>query len=146
QKVAKAFSEYPHADFIYGDGDVIDADGKTVWEWLSRPYHHSVMTSYHFLWNDFTNYIMQQATFWKTSVSEEIGLFDESLHFAMDAEYWIRAAAEGLQLQLLPEKLGKFRMIEGTKSLSGTNVFWPDYLEIFRRYSKRNRMWLFFAY
>ena len=134
QRVVEVFAGDPAADFVHGDGDVIDQAGARQWEWLSRPYNHAVMTSYHFLWNDFTNYIMQQATFWRRRVRQRIGDFDPAFHFAMDAEYWIRAGASGLRLRHLPEKLGKFRMIEGTKSFSSPTAFWEDYLEIFRRY------------
>lgn len=132
--VTEAFSRRMDADFVFGDGDVIDQSGALQWEWLSRPYDHRVMTSYHFLWNDFTNYIMQQATFWRTRVHKNLGLFDETFHYAMDVEYWVRAGHRGLSLVHIPQKLGKFRMIEGTKSLSGPTVFWSDWLEIFRRY------------
>jgi hypothetical protein len=130
----QVFAGDPEADFVYGDGDVIDRAGTRQWEWLSRPYNHAVMTSYHFLWNEFTNYILQQATFWRRRVRDRIGDFDQTFHFAMDAEYWIRAGAAGLRLHHLPEKLGKFRMIKGTKSSSSPTVFWEDNLEIFRRY------------
>jgi glycosyltransferase involved in cell wall biosynthesis len=146
QRVVDAFTSDPAADFVYGDGDVIDEHGVRQWEWLSRPYDHAVMTSYHFLWNDFTNYIMQQATFWRRRVREQIGDFDETFHFAMDAEYWIRAGASGLRLCHLPEKLGQFRMIVGTKSLSSPTAFWPDYLEIFRRYRGSKRTADFFGF
>jgi glycosyltransferase involved in cell wall biosynthesis len=146
QRVVRAFAADPDADFVYGDGDVIDRAGARQWEWLSRPYSHAVMTSYHFLWNDFTNYIMQQATFWRRRVAERIGQFDPTFHFAMDAEYWIRAGASGLRLRHLPEKLGKFRMIEGTKSLSSPTAFWADYLEIFRRYRGRGATGDFFGF
>lgn len=145
QRVVAAFDFDPAADFIYGDGDVIDRTGARQWEWLSRPYNHAVMTSYHFFWNDFTNYIMQQASFWRRRVRERIGDFDPAFHFAMDAEYWIRAGAAGLRLRHLPSKLGRFRMIEGTKSLSSPTVFWEDYLEIFRRY-RGGRLADFFAF
>src|SRR5581483_10330072 len=121
QRVVEAFRRRPDADFIYGDGDVIDEHGGVQWEWLSRPYSHAVMTSYHYLWNDFTNYIMQQATFWRRSVIERIGLLDESFDFSMDAEYWIRAGEAGMKLVHIPEKLGRFRLIAGTKSLSDAN-------------------------
>jgi glycosyltransferase involved in cell wall biosynthesis len=134
QRVVDVFTSDSLADVVYGDGDVIDAAGARQWEWLSRAYNHRVMTSYHFLWNDFSNYILQQATFWRRRVRERIGDFDPAFHYAMDAEYWIRAGAAGLRLRHLPQKLGKFRMIEGTKSLSSPTVFWEDYLEIFRRY------------
>ena len=146
QRIVEAFARDPAADFVYGDGDVIDGAGARQWEWLSRPYNHAVMTSYHWLWNDFTNYILQQATFWRRRVRERIGDFDPAFHFAMDAEYWIRAGAAGLRLRHLPEKLGKFRMIEGTKSLSSPTVFWEDQLEIFRRYRGSGMLGDFFAF
>jgi glycosyltransferase involved in cell wall biosynthesis len=145
-RVAAELLARPDVDFIHGDGDVIDASGGVQWEWLSRPYDHSVLTSYHFLWNDFTNYIMQQATFWRRSVHERIGYLDESFHFAMDAEFWVRAGAAGLKLRHLPVKLGQFRLIEGTKSLSGPTVFWGDYLEIFRRHRGAAALARYFAY
>jgi glycosyltransferase involved in cell wall biosynthesis len=145
-KIARGFAADPKADFIYGDGDVVDEQGDLQWEWLSRPYNHRVMTSYHFLWNDFSNYVMQQATFWRTRVHERIGLFDEAFHYAMDVEYWIRAGAAGLSLKHIPEKLAKFRMIPGTKSKSGPAVFWSDTLEIVRRYRGVRKLHSFLAY
>jgi glycosyltransferase involved in cell wall biosynthesis len=145
-RVAQEFAKHPAADLVYGDGDVIDAAGQRQWEWLSRPYDHKLMTSYHFLWNDFTNYIMQQSTFWHTRVHDQIGYFDETFHYALDAEYWIRAGHAGLKLHHTPHKLGKFRLIQGTKSLSSPTAFWEDYLEIFRRYRGISSLDRFFAY
>lgn len=145
-RVIKAFCRYPTADFIYGDGEVIDEVGNLQWEWLSRPYNHRVMTSYHFLWNDFTNYILQQATFWRRGVMDKIGYFDDSFHYAMDLEYWIRAGHHGVRMQHIPQKLGKFRLIQGTKSLSSPTVFWEDHLEIYRRYRRSQTMGIFFGY
>ena len=144
--VAEAFARRPKADFIYGDGDVIDERGALQWEWLSRPYNHRVMTTYHFLWNDFTNYIMQQATFWRTRVHGSLGLFDEAFHYAMDVEYWVRAGAAGLVLAHVPAKLAKFRFIPGTKSKSGVGAFWSDTLEIIRRYRGARHLPLYLAY
>jgi len=146
EKVAQELSVRPSTDFIYGDGDVIDEKGNLQWEWLSRPYNHGVMISYHFLWNDFTNYIMQQATFWRRRVLEKIGYFDETFHYALDVEYWVRAGQTGLILDHVPYKLGKFRLIQGTKSLSSPLVFWEDYLEIYRRYRGAHDLSIFFAY
>jgi glycosyltransferase involved in cell wall biosynthesis len=146
RNVARAFADDPHADFVYGDGDVIGEQGELQWEWISRPYSQNVMTSYNFLWNDFTNYIMQQATFWRRRVHDRIGYFDETFHFVMDAEYWIRAAQDGLRLVHLPRKLATFRLIDGTKSRSDPTVFWEDYLEIFRRYRGAGALSRFFGY
>lgn len=146
QEVARAFAADPDADFVFGDGDVIGEQGELQWEWLSRPYDQKVMTSYHFLWNDFTNYVMQQATFWRREVHDRIGFFDETLHFVMDAEFWIRAADAGMRLVHLPRKLATFRLITGTKSRSSPTVFWEDYLEIFRRYRGAGALDPFFGF
>jgi glycosyltransferase involved in cell wall biosynthesis len=144
--VVRHFADHPGDDFVYGDGDVIDERGAVLWEWLSRPYDYSVLRSYHPLWNDFTNYILQQATFWRRGVHDRIGLFDESLHYSMDLEFWLRAGAAGLTLRHLPVKLGRFRMIAGTKSLSAPTAFWLDNMEIFRRHNAPRAMTRYFAF
>lgn len=144
--VLNHFSKNQEDDFVFGDGEVIDEYGNLQWEWLSRPYNFKLLKSYHYLWNDFTNYIMQQATFWRRDVFSKIGMLDESLHYAMDVEYWIRAGAAGLKLTHIPTKLGKFRMISDTKSLSSPTAFWPDMLEVFRRYNGAKKMSPFFSY
>ncbi len=146
QKVLDVFQDNPMADFVYGDGDVIDENNQLQWEWLSRPYHFSILKTYHYLWNNFTNYIMQQATFWRRSVLDKIGYLDESFSYAMDVEYWVRAGAKGSKLLHIPVKPGKFRMISGTKSLSSPTVFWPDMLEIYRRYNGAHKMAPYFTY
>jgi len=140
------FARHPADDFVFGDGDVIDEHGNLQWEWLSRPYNFSLLKSYHFLWNDFTNYIMQQATFWRTNVFQKIGYLNESFHYAMDVEYWLRVGRAELKAAHIPFKLGKFRMIEGTKSLSSATIFWPEFLEIFRSYNGPRAMEPFLRY
>lgn len=134
QAVVTAFTDRPAADVIYGDGDVVDGEGRVSWEWRGRPYDQALMTTYYFMWNSFTNFVMQQATFWRRSVHDRIGWLDDTFHYAMDAEFWIRAASRGLRLEHLPHRLATFTMEEGTKSLSSPTVFWEDYLEIFRRH------------
>lgn len=144
--VEEHFLKHPEDDFVFGDGDVVDESGNLQWEWLSRPYNFKVLKSYHFPWNDFTNYIMQQATFWKKRVFDQIGFLDECFHYAMDLEYWLRIGKARLKAVHLPIKLGKFRMISGTKSLSSPTVFWPESLEIFRRYNGAKAMEPFLRY
>jgi glycosyltransferase involved in cell wall biosynthesis len=145
-RVVEAFQSYPKADFIYGDGDVVDEEGRLQWEWLSRPYDYRLLSSYHFAWNAFPNYVMQQATFWRRSVLDRIGYLDESMHFAMDLEYWLRAGSRGLVLEHIPVKLASFRMIQGTKTLSSPTAFWEDQLEIFRRHHGAGAMRKYLRY
>ncbi|BDG05824.1 glycosyltransferase [Anaeromyxobacter oryzae] len=130
----EAFLAEPDVDFLYGDGTVIDEGGKPLWEWLSRPEDWRLLTGYFFLWNDFTNWIMQPASFWRRSLGERVGLFDEGFHFAMDVEFWIRVGSSGARMKHVPQRLAKFRMADGTKTLSSPTAFWADHLELFRRH------------
>ncbi|MBI1355434.1 MAG: glycosyltransferase [Acidobacteria bacterium] len=138
--VAAVLQENPQADFVYGDGRVVDEREQLLWTWLSRPFDLDMLTRHHTAWNEASNYIMQPATFWRRRVMDRIGLFEESFHYSMDLEYWVRAGANGLRLEHLPVELAMFRMISGTKTTSSPNAFWPDNLEIFRRYGKAGRL------
>lgn len=133
--VAKAFQQMPEADFVYGDGQVTDENDQLQWRWLSRPYDFDVLTQHHEFWNSASNYISQASTFWRRSVMDKIGYFDEVFHFAMDLEYWVRAGKAGLRLEHLPVELSMFRVIAGTKTTSGPTVQWPDTIEMLRRHA-----------
>ena len=146
QRVADEFATHPEVDLVHGDGDVIDQSGRLQGEWLSRPYDYSVLTTYHFLWNAITNYILQPATFWRTAVLDRIGYLDESFHYAMDLEYWVRAGQAGLKFRHIPCKLAKLRDMPGTKSQSSPTVFWQDQLEIHRRHRGSSALAIYFAY
>lgn len=145
-RAAEAFAARPEADFVHGDGIFIDENSQLMWAWQSRPYDFRLLSTYDFLHNRFTNFIVQQATFWRKAVPVRIGLFDESFHFAMDVEYWVRAGRHGCRFHYLPIPLGKHRYIPGIKTLSGPMVFWEDYMEIFRRYRGADRMERYFAH
>jgi hypothetical protein len=75
-----------------------------------------------------------------------MGYLDESMHYAMDIEYWLRAGERGMTWLHVPENLGRFRLIAGTKSLSSLTAFWPDYLEIFRRHRGVKSLHRFFGF
>ena len=138
-RTAEAFAAQPEADFIHGDGTFIDENSRLKWAWQSRPYDYQLLSTFDFLHNRFTNFIVQQATFWRKTVLTKIGFLDESFHFAMDVEYWVRAGRHGLKFHYLPVPLGKHRYIAGIKTLSSPTVFWEDYMEIFRRYRGAER-------
>lgn len=145
-RVAEAFADQPEADFIHGDGIFIDENSQLKWAWKSRPYDYRLLSTFDFLYNRFTNFIVQQATFWRKAVLAKIGLLDESFHYAMDVEYWVRAGHHGLKFHYLPLPLGKHRYIPGIKTLSSPMVFWEDYMEIFRRYQGTERLSRYFAH
>ncbi len=38
-----------------------------------------------------TNYLVQPSTFWTRQLLKKVGLFDETLHYSMDYDYWLRS-------------------------------------------------------
>jgi len=61
------------------------------------------------------NYISQPATFWRKSVFNELGPLEESLHYTMDYEYWLRIGKH-YRLYSLPQELAVFRLHANSKS------------------------------
>lgn len=49
---------------------------------------------------------------------DRIGLFDESLHYCMDYDYWIRMALAGYEIRYVPGFRGAFRLHATSKSVS----------------------------
>jgi GT2 family glycosyltransferase len=90
--VVAAFRERPAANWLYGWCRAVDQDG--------RPTGRSVKTYKQVLGWRFgprrlvvANYIPQPATFWRRSALARVGLFDESLDYTMDFDYWLRLTA-----------------------------------------------------
>ncbi len=144
-EVLEHFLKNPGHDIVYGDGAIIDGRGEVVQGWRSRKYNPKALKSYHFRWHEFSNHMLQPSVFWRKGVFDRIGFLDETLHYAMDIEYWIRAGEHGLSFCRIKKRLAKFRMTKGTKTTSSPTVFWPESLEVFRRYNRDTRMRRFFA-
>jgi hypothetical protein len=62
--------------------------------------------------------ICQPATFWRRRIAERVGGFDESLHYAMDLDYWLRIDRAGGRIEDIPEELALTRVHPETKSKS----------------------------
>jgi hypothetical protein len=78
--------------------------------------------------------ICQPAAFWRKSVAEKIGPFDEQLNFVMDYDYWIRITKSGAEICFMPEKLAYSRLYPETKTLSGRSKIYEEIFEISRKH------------
>ncbi|MBI9051523.1 MAG: glycosyltransferase [Anaerolineaceae bacterium] len=61
------------------------------------------------------NYINQPSTFWKRELMNEVGFFDQSLNYALDFDYWIRAFQK-YPLKTTKKSLSAFRIHATSKS------------------------------
>jgi glycosyltransferase involved in cell wall biosynthesis len=120
--VLEQFQENPEVDLLYGKADYIDEEDKKT-----GMYNTDV---YSFERNMFDCCICQPASFWRKRVADIVGKFDESLHYAMDYDYWLRMDRAGGRILHIPDVLAASRRYEGTKTLSQRDEIFREIFKI----------------
>lgn len=88
ERVAAYFDAHPGVDAVFGNAVLIDAKGTPLR--AKREMGFSPFTILHD-----HNYIPQPSMFWRRRLMDRVGPLDQSLHLSMDADYWLRFAANG---------------------------------------------------
>jgi glycosyltransferase involved in cell wall biosynthesis len=134
-KVAQQFMEHPQTMWVTGKCRIIDEDNREI---------RKLITAYKNLWLHLchpsilliTDYISQPATFWRASMTSEMGYLDESLHYVMDYEYWLRLYAK-YPPTFIPEYLAAFRihLQSKTTSTGHKNIFINEEHAVIQRHT-----------
>jgi glycosyltransferase involved in cell wall biosynthesis len=109
--VLAVFDAHPEIDFVYGDYRIMDSAGKTII--LKREID--------FDWNIMLcglNYIAQPNVFFRRRVFDKLGYLNESLHYVMDYEFWLRAASNGFRFHHVAQTLAACRWHLDAKTVS----------------------------
>lgn len=126
------------ADVVYGDVEVVDAQGAAKRRTSGRPFSLEDMIK--------LNCIPQPATFFKASVLAKVGYFRDELKYAMDLDYWLRAAFAGLKFHYAPIVFSCFREHENSKTCSQTRELIDEGYNVVRRehfQNSQHRIWLY---
>jgi glycosyltransferase involved in cell wall biosynthesis len=124
--VVRAFDNHPDVDFIYGKGWNIDANGALLGDSNVLPFN---------LWRLIhqRNFIQQPSCFFKKSLLNKVGPVNESLHYVMDWELWIRFSAyKGL---FIDEYLSSNRTYDDNKTQSGQFRRWREIRAMISQYT-----------
>lgn len=110
--VVEYFQNHPDVSFVYGDAIAID----------ERDHHfgirsHVRQTNYDELVHK-GDYIVQPAAFWRRELWDRVGELDINLRYALDYEYWMRAAKQ-YSLHYIPFCLARERLIIDAKTFRG---------------------------
>lgn len=114
QIVASAFARTPEAQWLVGRYEVIDAGDRVIRQSIVR-YKNRGLRRYHYRKLLRENFISQPSVFWRRDFGRETGPLDESLHWTMDYDLWLRMAARSDPL-IVPQVLSQFRLHAGSKS------------------------------
>ena len=110
EAVVRALAVDCDAGWAYGDVRV-DEPGRT---WVFRPPPNLSMRDF-----ELNNPLAQPGAFLRREALSSVGPLDESLHFAMDMELWMRLVKRGISGAYVPEILATFEVHRESKGGSG---------------------------
>lgn len=138
-RVVDFFEEHPDVDVVYGMADHIDVNDVAFESYPTERWDSARLMD--------TCFICQPALFFRRRVVVAHGMLDESLHYCMDYEYWLRLARRGARFAYLPEKLAGSRLYSQNKTMSDPVAVHKEINEMLRRYGPVPDAWLFnYAY
>jgi glycosyltransferase involved in cell wall biosynthesis len=135
-RVVAYFSEHPESDVVYGMADHIDREGRPFEAYPTEPWDFERLQQ--------TCFICQPALFLRRRVVETHGLLDESLHYCMDYEYWLRLGKAGVRFGYLEHKLAGSRLYSDNKTLGSRAKVHREINDMFKNlFGKVPDRWLF---
>jgi glycosyltransferase involved in cell wall biosynthesis len=123
-RVVRAFQQSPDAGLVHGEGHWVDVRGKIL------QTTSTAMPAQRLI--DGLVSLPQPAVFVHRTAMDRVGLFDETLHFALDKEYYLRVAG-AFPIVSLREALACLRLHESSKSVSSGVGFAPEMMRVAER-------------
>jgi glycosyltransferase involved in cell wall biosynthesis len=117
---------HPEIDVVYGRCDYVDRAGRTIAPFPTGPFDYLRLV------RSAVNVVPQPATFLRRRVLETTGLLDESLHYVMDLDLWLRAGLRH-RFGFLGAKLANLRLHGAAKSVAQYDAFPREVLRVYRK-------------
>jgi glycosyltransferase involved in cell wall biosynthesis len=139
-KVAAAFRD-PNATWVTGRGAYVDVVGDRVDEmipvidWNIDAVLESLISSPVVM-------AVQVSNFMRSSIIDEFGYFDETLHYCMDVEYGLRPLLAGVRPLVIDEVLANARLHSQSKTVNqeASGAFAKESAEILERLISTGRL------
>lgn len=108
-KALECFEKNKDVSMVYGQGYHVTEAGQIIERYPTEPFSRERLLE--------TCFICQPTVFLRRSVLDEAGFLDESLHYCMDYEYWLRVSQKK-KIGYLDEYLANTRLYADTKTMS----------------------------
>lgn len=141
QIVGSYFLKHPEVTWIYGKGDIIDADDKPIRGWITA-YKNFWLKNYSLNTLLIINYISQMTVFFRKKAFNDAGPFDIKQHYCLDYDYWLRLGKK-FKPGIIDEYLGSFRIVPFAKSSTGFTKQFKDEYNVAEKHTKNPLILLF---
>lgn len=131
-RVGEFFSQHPEIDVVYGDYYLINHKGAVILRKQEIPFDYNIL-----LYG--LDYISQPTTFFRRRLFDQVGYLDESLHFGLDWDYWLRVANNGGRFAHIPHYLAATRWHTEAKTLVAPPQMYAEHQAIRERYWQKYR-------
>lgn len=129
QTVRSYFQSNPDCQVLYGDAYHLWEEAGTKDPYPTEAWDYDRLID--------TCFLCQPAVFWRRSVIERFGYFDDTLHLAMDYEYWLRVGKHVDFHWLKGEFLAGSRMYADNKTMRLQVRVHEECLQVALRHSPR---------
>lgn len=124
--IVERFRTNPNAGLIYGDCYAVNENGDVYGLIKGQPFNIDRMIMR-------GEFVPQQAAFWSRQAMSAVGLFDATLHFCMDHDYFIRIG-QRFQVHYIAQPLANFRFHGTSKTVSLEERHWRESMQVSQRY------------
>lgn len=129
REVDRFFADHPDVDLVYGGAIHIDEQGRELGAYRTQEFSFERLLR--------TCFISQPAAFFRAEVFRRLGPLDESLHYSMDYEYWLRLARSGGRLARHSGTWAKTRLHAAAKTVAQRLPAHREILRVLGRYTGR---------
>ena len=131
--VGEFFEQHPDVAWVTGDAVIVDEAGRPI-QSAVRAYKRVLRMLPSAVYLGVTNGIVQPATFWRRSLHDRLGYLDETLHYTMDYDWWLRLR-EVSRPGTIKRTVAAFRIHGQSKSGS---LYEPMFAEDFQTFQAHN--------
>ncbi len=126
--IGQHFAQHPKDDWIAGSCRVIDPAGKPTD--AVHPGGEFTLAGVLLRSDEQPFSLPQPGVFWRRSLHNELGLLDESLHYCMDFDFWLRLIRSGRRPTLIDAELSTYRLHETSKSCAAPQGFTREHIRV----------------
>jgi glycosyltransferase involved in cell wall biosynthesis len=133
-ELAARFAADSQLDIVYGDGTMVDTEGRAIRRHRGTPYRSVDDLVIHP-----SGFVMQPALLFRRSLFIDAGGLDESLHYALDYELFLRMFERARRVERVPDEVARAVYHMDAKSIRGMRRQIVELMQIKRRYARRLR-------